>query len=94
MTYSAPAASNSPQGPSRTSSECSRVDRGADGQDWRQEIMELVQAEVDEHVVHYKKIIASKNKRIRELKRQLAKTKTQPGRTPKPLKDLLPPSLR
>ena len=65
--------------PSRTSSDCSRVDRGASGQDWRQEIMVLVQAEVDEHVLHYRRIIACKTKKIGELKRQLAKTKKQLG---------------
>ena len=64
---------------SRTSSDCSRVDRGASGQDWRQELMDLVQAEVEEHVLHYRRIIATKTKKIRELKRQLAKTKTQLG---------------
>ena len=66
-------------GPSRTSSDCSRVDHRADGQDWQQEIMDLVQAEVDEHVLHYRKIIASKTRKIGELKRQLAKTKKQLG---------------
>ncbi|CAK0778812.1 hypothetical protein CVIRNUC_004651 [Coccomyxa viridis] len=63
----------------RTSSDCFQVDRGASGQDWRQDLMDLIQAEVDEHVLHYRRIIASKSKRIRVLKRQLAKTKTQLG---------------
>jgi hypothetical protein len=66
-------------GPSHTSSDCSRVDRGASGKDWRQDLMDLIQAEADEHVLHYRRIIASKTKKIRELKRQLAKTKTQLG---------------
>jgi hypothetical protein len=65
--------------PSRTSSDCSRVDHGASGKDWRQDLMDLIQAEVDEHVLHYRRIIASKTKTIRGLKRQLAKTKTQLG---------------
>jgi hypothetical protein len=54
--------------PSRTSSDCSRVDPRADGQDWRQEMMDLVQAEVDEHVLHYKRIIAAKTRKIGDLK--------------------------
>ena len=62
---------------SRTSSDCSRVDRRADGQDWRQEVVDLVQAELDEHVRHYKRIIAAKNKKIKDLKRQLASIKKQ-----------------
>ena len=50
--------------PSRTSSDCSRGDRKADKQDWRQEIMDFLQAELDEHVLHYKEIIAAKTKRL------------------------------
>ncbi|CAL8460952.1 g483 [Coccomyxa elongata] len=65
--------------PLRTSSDCSRVDRRADGQDWRQEMMDLVQAEVDGHVLHYKRIIAAKTRKIGDLKRQLASIKKQLG---------------
>jgi len=72
-------ASDDTSEPSSTSSDCSRVDRGASGKDWRQDLMDLIQAEVDEHVLHYRRIIASKTKKIRELKRQLAKTKMQLG---------------
>ena len=65
--------------PSRTSSDCSRVDQRADGQDWRQEILDMVQAEFDEHLLHYRKIIAAKTKKIGDLKRQLANIKKQLG---------------
>ena len=65
--------------PSRTSSDCSRVDRRADGQDFQQHIIGLVQAEFDEHLLHYRKIIAAKNKKIGDLKRQLASIKKQLG---------------
>ena len=64
---------------SRTSSDCSRVDHRADGQDWCQKILDKVQAEVDDHVLHYRKIIAAKNKTISDLKRQLASSKKQLG---------------
>ena len=37
--------------PLRTCSDWSRVDRGVDGQDWRQELIALVHAEFDEHSV-------------------------------------------
>ena len=65
--------------PSRTSSDCSRVDRRADGQDWCQKILDKVQAELDDHVLHYRKIIAVKNRKIKNLKRQLASIKKQLG---------------
>ena len=65
--------------PSRTSSDCSRVDRRADGQEWCQQILDKVQAEVDDHVLQYRKIIAAKNKKIGDLKRQLASVKKQLG---------------
>ena len=58
---------------SRTSSDCSRVDHRADGQDFQQQIIGLVQA--DDHVLHYKRIIAAKTRKIRTLKRQLASVK-------------------
>jgi len=61
--------------PSRTSSDCSRVDRRADGQDFQQQIIGLVQAEFDEHVLHYKRIIAAKTRKIKTLKRQLTSVK-------------------
>ena len=60
---------------SRTSSDCSRVDHKADGQDFQQQIIGLVQAEFDEHVLHYKRIIAAKTRKIKTLKRQLASVK-------------------
>ena len=41
--------------------------------------MDKVQAEVDDHVLHYRKIIAAKNKKIGDLKRQLASIKKQLG---------------
>ena len=65
--------------PSRTSSDCSSVDRRADGQDWCQKILDKVQAELDDHVLHYRKIIAAKNRKIKNLKRQLASIKKQLG---------------
>ena len=65
--------------PSRTSSDCSRVDCRAHGQDWRQEIIDLVQAELDDHVLYYKKIIAAKTRKIGDLRRQLASVKKQLG---------------
>ena len=65
--------------PSRTSSDCSRVDRRADGQDFEQHIIGLVQAEFDEHVLHYRRIIAAKTRKIKDLKRQLASIKKQLG---------------
>ena len=65
--------------PSRTSSDCSRVDRRADGQDFEQHIIELVQAEFDEHVLHFRRIIAAKTRKIKDLKRQLASIKKQLG---------------
>ena len=65
--------------PSRTSSDCSRVDHRADGQSCHQEIIGLIQAEFDEHLSHYRKIIAAKNKKIGDLKRQLASVKKQLG---------------
>jgi len=65
--------------PSRTSSDCSRVDHRADGQDFQQQITGLVQAEFDEHVLHYKRIIAAKTRKIKILKRQLASVKKQLG---------------
>ncbi len=65
--------------PSRTSSDCSRVDRRADGQDFQQHIIGLVQAEFDEHVLHYRRIIAAKTRKIKDLKRQLASIKKQLG---------------
>ena len=80
--------------PSRTSSDCSRVDRRADGQEFHQEIIGLVQAEFDEHVFHYKRIIAAKTRKIKDLKRQLASIKKQLGWMPKRPKDLLRPCLR
>ncbi len=64
---------------SRTSSDCSRVDRRADGQDFQQHIIGLVQAEFDEHVLHYKRIIAAKIRKIKTLKRQLTSVKKQLG---------------
>ena len=64
---------------SRTSSDCSRVDHRADGQDCRQKIIGLIQAEFDEHVLHYRRIIAAKNRKIKDLKRQLASIKKQLG---------------
>ena len=51
--------------PSRTSSDCSRVDHRADGQSCHQEIIGLIQAEFDEHLLHYRKIIAAKTRKIR-----------------------------
>ena len=63
----------------RTSSDCSRVDRRADGQDFQQHIIGLVQAEFDEHVLHYKRIIAAKTRKIKTLKRQLTSVKKQLG---------------
>ena len=65
--------------PSRTSSDCSRVDHRADGQDFQQEIIGLVQAEFDEHVLRYKRIIAAKTRKIKDLKRQLASVRKQLG---------------
>ena len=65
--------------PSRTSSDCSRVDHRADGQDFHQKIIGLIQAEFDEHLLHYRKIIAIKNRKIKDLKRQLASVKKQLG---------------
>lgn len=65
--------------PSRTSSDCSRVDRRADGQDFHQEVIGLIQAEFHEHLLHYRKIIAAQNKKIGDLKRQLASVKKQLG---------------
>ena len=62
---------------SRTSSDCSRVDHRAGGQDWRHKILDKVQAEVDDHVLHYKRIIAAKTRKIGDLKRQLASVKKQ-----------------
>ena len=64
---------------SRTSSDCSRVDQRADGQDFHQKIIGSIQAEFDEHLLHYRKIIAAKNKKIGHLKRQLASIKKQLG---------------
>ena len=63
----------------RTSSDCSRVDHRADGQDFHQKIIGSIQAEFDEHLLHYRKIIAAKNKKISDLKRQLASIKKQLG---------------
>lgn len=63
--------------PLRTSSDCSRVDHRADGQDCQQKIIGLIQAKFDEHLLHYRKIIAAKNKKIGDLKRQLASVKKQ-----------------
>ena len=65
--------------PSRTSSDCSRVDRRADGQDFQQHIIGLVQAEFDEHLLHYREIIAAKTRKIKDMKRQLASIKKQLG---------------
>jgi len=65
--------------PSRTSSDCSRVDYRADGQDSHQKMIGLIQAEFDEHLLHYRKIIAAKNRKIKNLKRQLASVKKQLG---------------
>ena len=65
--------------PSRTSSDCSRVDRRADGQDFKQHILGSVQAELDEHVLHFRRIIAAKTRKIKDLKRQLASVKKQLG---------------
>ena len=64
---------------SQTSSDCSRVDRRADGQDFHQKILGSIQAEFDEHLLHHRKIIAAKNKKIGDLKRQLASAKMQLG---------------
>jgi hypothetical protein len=64
---------------SRASSDWSCVDCRLDGQDFCQELIGLIQAEVDERAVRYIKIITSKNKRISELKRQLADAKKQQG---------------
>ena len=64
---------------SRTSSDCSRVDHRADGQDFHQKIIGSIQAEFDEHLLHYRKIIAAKNSKIKDLKRQLASVKKQLG---------------
>ena len=64
---------------SRTSSDCSRVDHRADGQDFQQQIIGLIQAEFDEHLLHYRKIIAAKDKKISDLKRQLTSVKKQLG---------------
>ena len=59
-------APDEPSEPSRTSSDCSRVDHRADGQELRQKIIGSIQAEFDEHLLHYRKIIAAKNrKRLR-----------------------------
>ena len=41
--------------------------------------MDLIQAELDEHVLHYKRIIAAKTRKIEDLKRQLARVKKQLG---------------
>ena len=65
--------------PSRTSSDCSRFYRRADGQDFHQEIIGLIQAEFNEHLLHYRKIIAAKNRKIKDLKRQLSSVKKQLG---------------
>ena len=65
--------------PSRVSSDWSCVDCRLDGRDFCQELIGLVQAEVDEHAVYYIETIKSKNRRISELKRQLAKAKKQQG---------------
>lgn len=64
---------------SRASSDWSCVDCRLDGQDFCQELIGLIQAEVDERAVRYIKIITSKNKRISALKRQLADAKKQQG---------------
>ena len=68
-----------PDEPSRTPSDSSRVDHRADGQDFHQKIIGLIQAEFDEHLLHYRKIIAIKNRKIKDLKRQLASVKKQLG---------------
>ena len=65
--------------PLRASSEGSRVDREVDRQGWRQELINMIKAEVDERAVRFRKIITSKNRKISELKRQLAKAKKQLG---------------
>ena len=62
---------------SRASSDWSCVDCRFDGKDFCQELIGLVQAEVDEHAVRFIQIIESKNRRISELKRQLAKTQSK-----------------
>ena len=65
--------------PSRTSSDCSRVDHRADGQNCHQKIIGFIQAEFDEHLLYYRKIIAARNRKIKNLKRQLASVKNQLG---------------
>ena len=65
--------------PSRPSSDCSRVDHRADWQDFHQKIIGSIQAEFDEHLLHYRKILAAKNRKIKDLKRQLASVKKQLG---------------
>ena len=62
---------------SRASSGWSCIDCRLDGKDFCQELMGLVQAEVDERAIRFRQIIKSKNKRVIELKRQLAKAQRQ-----------------
>lgn len=65
--------------PSRVSSDWSCADCKIDGKDFGQELIDLVQAEVDERAVRYIKIITAKNRKISALKRQLTKAKKQQG---------------